>query len=137
VQYEAEEDGEGSHRGSYLGYAIEEEEGGEGGGDDADALGSGGEDGGGGGDGTKSAGTKSSVERKGTRYGGSSAVKKSFDQESVQVVDGDRLNACELDDDEGRGAVSPPGMARKSASVLPGVGVTHVTLEVGDGLDSL
>ena len=45
--------------------------------------------------------------------------------------------ACELDDDEGRGAVSPPGMARKSASVLPGVGVTHVTLEVGDGLDSL
>ena len=44
-----EEDGEGSHRGSYLGYAIEEEEGGEGGGDDADALGSGGEDGGGGG----------------------------------------------------------------------------------------
>ena len=60
---------------------------------DVDAPGSGGEDDGGGGDGggggdeTKSAGIKSSVERKGTRFGGNSAVKKSFDQESVQVID--------------------------------------------------
>ena len=79
VEFEGEDDGEGSHKGSYLGYAIEEEEaGGEGG-------------------------------------------------------EGDRLNSCELDDDEGTGAASPPGMARKSANVLPGVGVTHVTLEVSDG----
>ena len=32
-------------------------------------------------------GVKSSVVRKGTRFGGKSAVKKSFGQESVQVVD--------------------------------------------------
>ena len=75
---------------------------------DVDAPGSGGEDdggggnGGGSGDGTKSAGIKSSVERKGTRFGGNSAVKKSFDQESVQVVDaviGSGTEDVKLDED--------------------------------------